>query len=102
MSALAILFMLSAVVGFALGVSYNWYAIAVSGIALAVLSAAVLHNQGFGSFSGIAIIVACLTISQASYLAGVRFARRRRSENSIQQQADNDPRRRRNHRIGHQ
>jgi hypothetical protein len=98
MSALAILFMLSAVVGFALGVSYNWYAIAVSGIALAVLSAAVLHNQGFGSFSGIAIIVACLTINQASYL----FARRRRSENSIQQQADNDPRRRRNHRIGHQ
>jgi hypothetical protein len=77
MTALAILFVLSAVVGFALGVWFNSYAITVSGIALAAPAAAVLHNQGFGAFSGITIIVACLTINQASYLAGLLFARRR-------------------------
>jgi hypothetical protein len=56
--------------GFALGGVFSWLGIGAAGIALALLSAAVLHLQGFGALSGIAITAACLTVNQASYLAG--------------------------------
>jgi hypothetical protein len=77
MSALVALFGLSAVVGFALGISFSCYALPVSGIALAFLSATLLHVQGFGAHPGIAIIVACLTVNQTAYLSGVFFVHRR-------------------------
>jgi hypothetical protein len=59
---------------------------------LAVVAAAVLHLQGFGPLAGIAIIVACLTINQSAYLAGVWFLDRR----SVQKQANNYPAQARN------
>jgi hypothetical protein len=90
MSALVTLFSLSAVVGFALGISFSCYALAVSGIALAFLSAIVLHVQGFGALPGIAIIVACLTVNQTAYLAGVFFVHRR-SAGLVEKQADKKP-----------
>jgi hypothetical protein len=77
MSALVVVFMLSAMVGFALGISFSCCALAVPGIVFALLSAAVLHVQGFGAVSGIAITVACLIVNQLAYLAGVFFAHRR-------------------------
>jgi hypothetical protein len=63
MSAFVIVFMLSAMVGFAFGISFSYSALAVSGVAFALLSAAVLHIQGFGALPGIATIVACLAAS---------------------------------------
>jgi hypothetical protein len=70
MTVVVVLLALSAVMGFALG-SLSWFAIAASGVALAALSSAALHLQGFGAFPGIAIVIACLTVNQIAYLAGI-------------------------------
>jgi len=66
-----ILLALSALIGFALGTSFSWLAIAACSIGLAVLSSAILQIQGFGALPGTAIVVACLTVNQMAYLAGV-------------------------------
>jgi hypothetical protein len=55
MSAVIVLLALSALIGFALGTSLSWLAIAASSIGLAVLSSAVLQIQGFGALPGIAV-----------------------------------------------
>jgi hypothetical protein len=75
MSSVIVLFVLSLVIGLALG-RFSWRAIAASSLALAVVAAVALHRQGFGPLAGIAIIVACLTINQAAYLAGIWFVDR--------------------------
>jgi hypothetical protein len=67
---------LSAATGLAVGTSFSWFAILISSIGLAVLSAAVLQIGGFGALSGIAIIVACLTVNQLAYFLGVTLANR--------------------------
>jgi hypothetical protein len=64
-------------IGFALGASFSWPAIVASGIGLAILSAAVLQIAAFGALSGIAIIVACLTVNQLAYVMAVVLANRR-------------------------
>jgi hypothetical protein len=53
----------------------------MSGVVLAGLSAAALHVAGFGALSGIATIVACLTLNQLAYFAGLlsRSPQRRRA-----------------------
>jgi hypothetical protein len=65
-----VLFAFSLLIGFAFG-RFSWHAIAISGLALAVLAAVVLHGQGFGPFAGIAIIVACLTLNQLAYFVSL-------------------------------
>jgi len=95
MSAVVILVALSALIGFALGTSLPWLAIAATGFGLAVLSSAVLKIQGFGALPGIAIVVACLTVNEMAYLAGAW----RRSNGLIQKQADNEPGQCRNNNI---
>jgi hypothetical protein len=95
MSAVIILLALSSLIGFALGTSFSWLAIAASSIGLAVLSSAIVQIQGFGAFPGIAIVVACLTVNQMAYLAGVFF----RSKGLFHKQADKEPSQRRNNDI---
>jgi hypothetical protein len=73
MSAVLTLLALSALIGFALGNSFSWIAILISGVVLAIVSAAALRIQGFDDLFGIAIIGACLTVSQTAYLAGGFF-----------------------------
>jgi hypothetical protein len=85
MTAMIVLLALSALIGFALG-RFSWRAIALSSLALAVLASAVLHRQGFGPLAGIAIIVACLTINQMAYLAGIWFVDRHRRSGSLLEQ----------------
>src|SRR5882757_252081 len=92
MSAVIILLALSALIGLALGTSCSWFAILISSVVLAVLSSVVLQVQGFGALAGIAIVVACLTVNQIAYLAGV-FCR---SKGLFQKQADKKPSQRRN------
>ena len=77
MSAVMVLLTLSVLIGFALGTSFSWLAIAASSTGIAVLSSAVLQIQGFGALPGIAIIVACLTVNQLGYVMGVVHANRR-------------------------
>jgi hypothetical protein len=96
MSSVIVLFGLSLMIGLALG-RFSWRAIAASSLAVAVVAAVVLHQQGFGPLAGIAIIVACLTINQTAYLAGVWFVGR----GSVHKQADNHPGQRRNEGVGH-
>jgi len=76
MSAAFILLALGAATGLALGTSFSWFAVLISSVVLAALSAAVLQIAGFGALSGIAIIVACLTVNQLAYVMGVALANR--------------------------
>jgi hypothetical protein len=89
MSAVILLIALSALIGFVLGTSFSWLAIAASSIGIAVLASAILQIQGFGALPGIAIAVACLTVNQMAYLAGRLF----------QKQADKEPGQRRHNDI---
>jgi hypothetical protein len=68
---------LSALMGLFFGLYFRWIAILISGPILAILLAAVLQSKGFAFFPGVAIIVACLTVSQIAYWIGVTFAARR-------------------------
>ena len=74
MTAAFVLLALSAATGLAVGTSFSWFAILISSIGLAVLSAVALQIGGFGALSGIAIIVACLTVNQLAYVLGVTRA----------------------------
>jgi hypothetical protein len=75
MTVVIVLLALSAGIGLALGASFNWYEIPISSLPLALLSAAVLQMAGFGALSGIALVVACLTLSQiACVVMGVTLA----------------------------
>jgi hypothetical protein len=76
LTAAFVLLALSAATGLAIGTSFSWFAILISSIGLAVLSAVVLQIGGFGALSGIAIIVACLTVNQLAYFLGVTLANR--------------------------
>jgi hypothetical protein len=71
---------LSAATGFAIGTSFSWFAILISGTALAALSAAVLQIAGFEALSGIAIIAICSAVHQFAYVMGVADARRASKE----------------------
>jgi hypothetical protein len=98
MTAVIILLTLSALIGFALGTSFSWLAIAAFSIGLAVVSSAILQIQGFGALPGIAIVVACLTVNQMAYLAGACC----RSKGSFQKQADKESSRRRHNDIANE
>jgi hypothetical protein len=66
-----VLLAVSSLSGLALGFYFSWLGIGVSGLVLAFLSAIVLRHEDFGSYAGIAIIVACLTVHQIGCLIGV-------------------------------
>jgi hypothetical protein len=62
----------SPILGFALGsLHFWWVAIVVSGLALAIVLALVLRNQGVDFFPGVAIVAACFAVNQIAYLIGV-------------------------------
>jgi hypothetical protein len=63
-----VLFLLSAGTGFALR-AFPWSFVVIPWTALALLSAAILHVEGFGAIAGIGSVTACLTLSQTVYLA---------------------------------
>jgi hypothetical protein len=95
MISISILLALSALLGFVLGIGhFSWSAILGSGAMLALLSAVVLQNQGFGALSGIFITVVCLTINQAAYVVGIR-AKDGPNDGSVealpQQRTDDEP-----------
>jgi hypothetical protein len=71
-----VLAVVSILVGVILGFYFSWVAILVSGIGLAIVSAAVLQNEGFGFLAGISIIVICLSLNQIAYLFGLTLAHR--------------------------
>ena len=76
MNAVLVLLTVSALVGFVLGAYFQWPAILVSGLILAMLAAMVLQNEGFDFIAGIAIIVVCLTVNQIAYLIGAALMTR--------------------------
>ena len=95
MSAVILLIALSALIGFVLGTTLSWLAIAASSMGIAVLASAILQIQGFGALPGIAIVVTCLTVNQMAYLARAF----RRPSRLFQKQADKEPGQRRNNDI---
>src|SRR6516225_8266812 len=96
MTAVFLLLSLSALIGFGVGTSFRWPAIAASSVAIAVLSSALLQIQGFRALPGIAIVVACLTVSQMGYLAAASL----RQDLLFQQQAHKEPSQSRKEDIG--
>jgi hypothetical protein len=80
MSAAFILLAFSAAIGFSIGTSFPWFAILISSMALAALSAAVLQIAGFDALSGIAIVAVCLAVHQLAYVIGVAVATRERAD----------------------
>lgn len=68
MDIVLILLAASALVGACAGLRLKALALVPIALLIAVFSAAVLHLNGFGSGSGIAILIACLILNQAAYL----------------------------------
>jgi hypothetical protein len=93
MSSILILLALSALSGFVLGIGrFSWPAILAAGGVLAPLSTVVLRNQDFDALLGISVIVACLTLNQATYLIGtIRGMKDGSVEALPQQRADDEP-----------
>jgi hypothetical protein len=87
MNTVLVLLASSATVGFAVGSSFMWFGILISGAILAMLSAAALQSAGFDAVAGIGIIVACLIVNQAAYLMGLM-----RRDWSPRKQSDEEPR----------
>ena len=97
MTVFLLLLALSALIGFGVGTSFRWPAIAASSVGIAVLSSTALQIQSFGALTAIAIVIACLTVSQMGYLAA--SLRRGRL---FQQQAHKEPSQDRKGDIGQQ
>ena len=73
MKSASFLLAFSAATGFALGTSFSWFAILLSNLALATLSAIVLQIAGFDGLWGIAYVVVCLGVNQFAYVWGAAF-----------------------------
>jgi hypothetical protein len=58
----------SALIGATAGLRLKAFALAPIALLIALVSAAVLRLHGFGSGSGIVIVVACLVLNQAAYI----------------------------------
>jgi uncharacterized membrane protein len=97
MTVVLLLLALSALIGFGVGTSFRWPAIAASSVGIAVLSSAALQIQNFGALPGIAIVIACLTLSQMGYLAGSL-----RPGRLFQEHAPKEPSQDRKGDIGHE
>jgi hypothetical protein len=79
MHAIFVLFTVSALVGLLMGLfDFSWIALAVSGVILAFISAILLRAEGLSAIVGIALIVSCLSVNQATFLIGVILSKRRR------------------------
>ena len=82
----------SALIGAAAGLRLKVFALAPIALLIALVSAAVLHMNGFGSGSGIVIIIACLGLNQAAYILVQLFRLRSRAFNlSLDDVADSEP-----------
>jgi hypothetical protein len=94
MNAVIVLLTLSALIGFALGKSFSWRALAAASIGIAVLSSVTLQIKAFGAVPGIAIVFACLALSQAAYIAAGWVS-------LSDKKTDEEPRDRRGDDVGH-
>ena len=63
-----ILLAASALIGAAAGLHLKALALLPIALLIAIFSAASLHMNGFGSRSGIVIVIVCLILNQAAYL----------------------------------
>ena len=72
MRAILVVLAVSPILGFALGsLHFSRIAIVVSGLALAIVLAVVLRNQGVDFLPGVAIVIACFAVNQIAYLIEV-------------------------------
>ena len=87
-----ILLAASALIGATAGLRFKVFVLAPIALLIALVSAAVLHRHGFGSGSGIVIVVACLVLNQAAYILvqifGLSF---RASDLSLDDVTDGEP-----------
>lgn len=71
MKILSAYFAASALTGLAVGLAFRVWAIALASLLVALLSVVLLHFQGFGPVSGVAITIGDLVICQSFYLVGL-------------------------------
>jgi hypothetical protein len=67
------LLVLGALAGLLVGAHFSWIALMLAELILAVLSALLLQRAGFDFLPGMAIVVACLAVSQIAYLLGLQL-----------------------------
>jgi hypothetical protein len=88
MDIVSVLLLTSALLGAAAGLRFKVYALVPIAISIALVSAAVLHKNDFGTGSGIATIIACLVVNQAAYIIAQIFTPAALSSNNV---ADSEP-----------
>jgi hypothetical protein len=84
-----VLLLASSIIGLATGLFFRVWALLLVSPALAVVAAFVLQSWGFGFWTGVPIIVGCLIVNQAAYLAAT--FRQHRRELSVQDDIDGAP-----------
>ncbi len=86
----------SALLGFATGLVFRVWAIALVSLLIAIGSAILLRAEDFGFAARVRVIIGCLVVSQIAYFAGAFMVPRfYRAEDLAQDEVDGDPDRRR-------
>jgi len=79
---IVVLFAASAAAGFVLGYfCFHWISIVASGLLIALATAWILQAHAYWIVSGIAAIVACLTVNQFAFLVGGMVRKSRETPN---------------------
>jgi hypothetical protein len=87
-----VLLVASALIGATAGLRFKVFVLAPIALLIVLVSAAVLRMHGFGSGSGIVIVVACLVLNQAAYVLVQIFGfGSRTSDLSFYDIADGEP-----------
>ena len=86
-----ILLAASALIGAAAGLHLKALALLPIALLIAIFSAAALHMNGFGSRSGIVIVIVCLILNQAAYLLVQVLGSGLASDPSLDDVTDGEP-----------
>ena len=89
MTTILLLLLASIIAGLSTGLFFRVWTLLLISPATAILAATVLQLSGFGFWTGIPIVVACLIAGQVAYLAATLYVHR--GDLSMQDDIDGDP-----------
>ncbi|WP_049819953.1 hypothetical protein [Bradyrhizobium japonicum] len=89
MTTIFLLVLASMIAGLSTGLFFRVWTLLLVSPATALLAATVLQTSGFGFWTGIPIVVACLIVGQVAYVAASLYVHR--GELSVQDDIDGDP-----------
>ncbi|WP_245472003.1 MULTISPECIES: hypothetical protein [Bradyrhizobium] len=89
MTTILLLLLASIIAGLSTGLFFRVWSLLLVSPATAILAATVLQTSGFGFWTGIPIVVACLIAGQVAYMAATLYVHR--GELSMQDDIGDDP-----------